>query len=270
MLVSCEPLTCRGMMNVQYDFPALSSHSFSDIGIGQGIQVIDDLIYPYGDHDQGKIQELDMELQPTGWLGKFVFQGRNLIAHPTGLAYRSGYPTFVGALGAIYLIDWDLFYEDRDLDRALLKEISSNNRATKPEYVFYQGEWYVASSEYNPSGRDNEVMLMDPDSLRSASTIDDPGVIIHRFPVSRYVQDIYWDEESQEMVLVQNIRLWKGWRLTSINLDTAIKENSGMGLAVDQTRCILINSELEGYASLTSDTEIFLTADLSENLFQTH
>ncbi len=266
--VSCETLTCEGMVNVEYDSPLLYAYSFSEIGSGQGIQVIDNFIYLYGDSKVGTVQELDMQLQKTGWQGLLLVNDEDVIPHPTGLAYHPSYPTFIGSQGAIYSIDWNLFYTDRNLTRAIQKKINAGTRTTRPEYVFYLEKWYIASAEYDPSDHQNEILLMDPFTLKEAENVDDAGVIIYRFPISRFVQDIYWDNNEQILILVQNIKLWKGWKLTTINLKVAIQENSGLASAVFKTNCILLQSELEGYTRLSDNREIFLTGDVQYNLFQ--
>ncbi|OGQ23287.1 MAG: hypothetical protein A3I05_02910 [Deltaproteobacteria bacterium RIFCSPLOWO2_02_FULL_44_10] len=253
---------------MQYELPTLKAYDSAQVGSGQGIQVIENSVYLYGHAATGTVQEFDMELQPTGWVGQLTVQERNLIPHPTGLAYRKDFPTFIGTGGWLYLIDWNLFYEDRILDRALLKEISSNHRGTRPEYVFYHGIWYVASAEYDPTDRKNELLLMDPTLLSTANNIEDSGVIIHRFEIPQLVQDIHWNDENQKMILVQNINLWEGWRLSSIDVDKAVPLNNAEN-AIEQTRCLLFYSELEGYTKLSNGKEVFLTGDWGHHLFST-
>jgi len=264
---SCsETLTCEGKSTTVYESPSLLDNSFSSIGAGQGLQAIDDYIYIYGDADNGTIQEVNRHMNPTGWMGEFSHNGTALINSPGGLAYKKNYPTFVGTSKNLYHINWDIFYEDQDLDRALIKIISSEGKRTKPEYVFYEDKWYVASTEYD-ADPENEVILMDPENLINAESINDEGVIVYRFPVSRFIQDIHWDIHSEELVLIQNVDKYRGWRLTSIDLETAVVQNSGTNLAVTQTRCILKPTELEGYAHLEDGTEVFLIADKENNLF---
>lgn len=295
IIVSCEPLilpsACDDMVEAQYYSPNLIDYRFSSIGSGQGMQVIGDFIYLYGDSGMGIVQELDMDFNSTGWLGELMFEGSNLIIHPTGVAYLSGYPTFIAMAGSIFLIDWDLFYEDQNLDRALLNTISTNGQEARPEYVFYEGQWYVASAKYDAAGNGNEMILMNPEALEEAETVDDPGVIVYRFSIPSYVQDIYWSNDSKRIILVQNIEVYEGWRLTSIDLSKAISLDTGLDEAIVETRCFFslskINlseteweiykdvgvdpykSELEGYALLPDGQEIFLTADPypHDNLF---
>lgn len=266
---ACADLTCDGMVNVAYDDPALAVHPLTDVGAGQGIQRIGDRLYLLADHTTGLIVELDTTLQPTGWRATLTVQGKDLVGHPTGLAWRDGAPTFLGTGGTIYHIDWDLLLADRTLDRAIRKAISTNQRGARPEYMLVNGTWYVASSEYDPPDRHNELLLMDPAALAAADSIEDAGVIVHRFPIPQYVQDLHWDDTAQAAVLVQNIAWVRGWRLTTLDLATAISTGTGTGSAITSTRCILRPSELEGYTQLANTAEVFVTADTLENIYVT-
>jgi hypothetical protein len=269
LAAGCSPLTCDSDPNVSYVLPSLEVYSFPIDGSGQGLQLIGDRIYLYGDGETGIIQELDEELRPTGWTGALTYEGSDLIPHPTGIAFLEGYPTFIGYGGVLYEIDWNLFLEDGDLDRALLHTVSDDEarRGTRPEYVFYADRWYVATCDYDaPEG--NEVRLMDPERLQAADATSDDGVVVHRFPVSPFVQDLHWSETLGQLVLVQNIGRWKGWKLTVIDLDRAIALNAGDDEAVTKTVCIeRKSSELEGFAALPDGRELLLTANASNNLF---
>lgn len=69
------------------------------------------------------------------------------------------------------------------------------------------------------------------------------------------------------LILVQNINLWHGWKLSSVSLHGAIAEGSGLGDAINQTRCFQFSSELEGYAVLPDGREVFLTGENKNNFF---
>ena len=75
-------------------------------------------------------------------------------------------------------------------------------------------------------------------------------------------------DENQKMILVQNINLWEGWRLSSIDVDKAVPLNNAEN-AIEQTRCLLFYSELEGYTKLSNGKEVFLTGDWGHHLFST-
>lgn len=269
---SCGPLSCDSDPNVSYVFPASEVQSFPISGSGQGIQVIGDKIYLYGDGETGLVSEFEMldgSPHPTGWTGRLTYDGSDFIPHPTGIAFREGNPTFIGYGGVIYQVDWDLFREDGDLDRALLRTIRDDEarQGTRPEYVLYGDRWYVATSDYD-AVEGNEVRLMDPERLQSANATSEEGVVVYRFPVSAFVQDLHWSDTVGQLVLVQNIRLWKGWKLTVVDIEQAIALNSGKDEAVIKTVCFRsVTSELEGFASLPDGQDLLLTADTNNNLF---
>lgn len=269
VISACSRLTCDNLQKLSYDQPALQSVSRPIQGSWQGIQIINDHIYLYGDGDSGIMEELDVNLLPTGWTATLTRAGSDAITHPTGFAIREGMPTFLSGENQLLHVDWEQLYRDRTLDHAILNTIETGGRGVRPEYVLYDGNWYVASAEYDPRGRDNELLLMDPGKLAAAAEIDAPGVIVHRIAVSRYIQDIVWDDAMQRVLLVQNIARSSGWRLTTIDLDTAVRTGATSDDALDSTRCILNGSELEGYGRSETGDELFLTGDRADNLFMT-
>lgn len=260
MNTACQTLTCEGSPNLSYvNAFDLTPLSFPLNGSGQGLQVIGDKTYLYADTETGSVYEFDENLSSTGWVGRLTVNGEDLIGHPTGIAYKPGYPTFIGAGGMIYQIDWDLFVEDGTLDRALVKTIVDDQArsGTRPEYVLAHGQWLVATSDYD-SDLGSELRLMDPDLLSAASQTGESGVIVDRFPVSDFVQDIAWSEALAGLILVQNIETWHGWKFSLVNTDT--QEAS--------TVCFPgVTSELEGFATLSNGREVFLTGSSFNNLF---
>lgn len=272
-MTSCIPFSCGSDPRLSYvSSDDLDVFSFPIEGSGQGLQVVGEKTYFYGDGETGLIAEFEENegsLVPTGRTGRLTRDGVDLIPHPTGVAFREGYPTFIGGGGTLYQVDWDLLLEDGNLDRALLRTIADDEarHGSRPEYVFYDGRWYVATADYNAL-QGNEVRLMDPEKLGSAEATSEAGVVVHRFSISSFVQDLHWSEASGQLVLVQNIRLWKGWKLTAVDIGRAIALNSGEDEAVTKTLCFEgETSELEGFASLPDGRDLLLTADTSDNLF---
>lgn len=272
----CGGLSCDDFPNMTYVSPVVSKYHYPDIGAGQGVQKIGDKLYVFGDSDVGVVQELDPALKSTGWKGLLVNSaGEDIISHPVGIAYREGYPTFignsVGGRGWLYEIDWEQFKQDGFVEGAILRSIKmlDARSMSRPEYVHYDGEWLVAVAEYEYKSEGmSEILLLDPHALRSATRIDDPSAVRYRFWVSAYVQDMYWSDARSELVLIQNVDYTKGWRLTFIDLDRAVASNSGMTDAVSETRCYCFESELEGYHEYSDGREVFLTSeDVGYNLY---
>lgn len=264
-LLSCGgSLTCGEETPITQASLNLKTLTFPQVGIGQGIQVIGTSIFLYGQTNAGTFVELDSTFNPTGWVGQLTSSSGLALPHTKGLAYKEGYPTFLGFKESIHLIDWEKFYQDKNLDNSLLKIIASD-RLTKPEYIYYNDKWYVASAQYE--AEENEIILMDPDALSQAATITDPGVIVYRFPTLNFIQELFWNEDTQSLTLVQNIQRWHGWRLTTLDPAIIIASGKVTEDAILSSRCILIDSELEGYAQLADGREVFLTAASENNFF---
>jgi len=261
-------LPCEPAPNLQYLRGQLRFKRFPLIGAGQGLEVIGDKLFVFGDAGRGVIQELDRRLQPTGWAGSLTRQGVDLITHPVGIANRPGFPAFIGSGdGSIFHVDWQAFRRDGNLDGAVLQRIEDSEtpdqyKGTRPEYVELNGRWLVATSDYADAtpAKQAEVRLMDPLKLARVNSTDQPGVIIHRFPVSPYVQSLYWLESKKLLVLVQNITNKAiGWKLTFLDLEAAVEQGSGQGNAVITTVCFPYESELEGYGVLNDGRELLIT-----------
>lgn len=270
-----NPGTCDDLHRPVYVQLEAEPYAFPAIGSGQGIQLIGDNIFLYGDSDRGTIMELTGDFTWTQWIGEFTVDGVDVFSHPTGLAYREGYPTFIAQRGMLGVIDWNRFYEDRTLDEALERLIIASDLEMRPEYVLLDGQWYVASAGYDAGETENEMILMDPWALQEAESIDEPGVIQYRFPVPSLIQDLSWSNELGVLFLVQNVEIYKGWRLTQLDLTVAVKKGSGLDKAIRKTQCYYMSgldisrSELEGYVKLPDKRELFLVAppDFNPDLY---
>ena len=249
--------------------PRLERRWLRPVGAGQGIQVNKGVVNVYGDSNTGVVMELNHRLVPTGWVGYFVTGGQTVVQHPVGIAYAPGLPTFIGSGdGPILVIDWAVFRDAGTLDGAILRTVEETEtpdvyKGSRPEYVRLGSEWYVATSDFALSAVDDvaELRLMDPLALSHAETTGDPGVIVHRLPVSSYIQSLHWREDIQQLVLVQNLNSRaEGWKLTFLDLEVAIETGSGLSGAVTQTLCFPYESELEGYAHLADGRDLMVTA----------
>lgn len=269
LMCSCGDLSCGNLVsNVLHDRPILGVDTLEEIGAGQGIQVMENRLYVFGDAGVGKVVELDMQLKKTGWIGFLTIGGVSFIYHPTGFAFQENHPVFIGSASGLHQIDWDVFYEDGVLDRALVRTISSNGRFTRPEYVYWQNDWYLATTQYDPAEQ-NEILILDPDALAVSNTLDDPGVIVERFYSSQFIQDLYWMEDEQELMLIQNIKRYSGWRLSKLDLQSAV-DKGNTDYSIREDRCILNPTELEGYVVLDDGREIFVTGELENNFYFTN
>lgn len=269
---------CSPALQAIYVDPPLQASAFPAIGSGQGAQRVGDHIYIYGQADGGIVQELDLNFQPTGWIGRLTKNGAHLIPHPTGLAYREGYPTFIGGDDNFFVIDWPLFKADKNLDRAHLHTIEGKHRklsadelkdgknsdSARPEYVELNGRWMVATAgEYfRPN---NRLTLMDPLRMSTARTIMDEGVILHEIAAAPCVQTLHWHTGRQELVLVQNQFRARGWQLSFVDLKRAVAAGS-VNDAVMGSVAVAQRSELEGYVALPDGRELFVAAETEQNI----
>lgn len=269
---------CSPSLQATYVDPQIQSYAFPAIGSGQGVQRVGGHIYIYGQDDGGVVQELDLDFRPTGWIGRLTKNGAHLIPHPTGLAYREGYPTIIGGDDNFFVIDWPLFKADKNLDRAHLHTLEGEHRplsaaeqkdgknsdSARPEYVELQGRWVVATAgEYfRPN---NHVILMDPFRMSTARTIKDEGVILHKITAAPCVQTLHWHSDRHELVLVQNQFRARGWQLSFIDLERAVAAGSTAD-AVTGSVAVAQQSELEGYVALPDGREVFVAAETDHNV----
>ena len=266
-VISCEGLN-----------PGLEGFSFPVVGQCQGIRLIGDNLYIFGETLSDRygdvrkvafIQELDLRCRPTGWQGIFAKSGwKAVITHPNGIAWHPGLPCFVSINEIIYQINWDVFRKNGNLDGALIRTVkdTESRDGTRIEYVQIAGKWYVATCDYHAAGG-NEIRIMDPWRLAACDTTGDPGVVVYRFPAASRIQSLYWNQETDRLVLVGNVALYRGWKLVCLDLEKAVETGSGTDDAVVAARWFPYVSELEGYSVLPDGSEVFVTSSPRKNLF---
>jgi len=230
------------------------------MGAAQGISYINDTLFVYGDREVGVMRAYRWDDSLT-YLNKeytFTQAGKNIINHPTGIAYNGEGPTFIGNSirmnkegtlwkAVIYEIDWKLFLASGNLDKSLLHTIEDDAciQGTRPEYVKYNQKWAVATADYG--GKANEVRLYDPVKLSKAKKTSDQGVLIGKFTCSPWVQNLKWIAEKDMLVLIQNQIEGRKWRLTFLKLSESLKTGKEVVVSV-----IDLNKEdeLEGFTFL--------------------
>src|SRR5262245_14110013 len=101
-----------------------AAETIPGLGRAQGISVVDEKVYLYGDAAPGIIREFEISssaatpLVATGRDIRLTVGGQNLLNHPTGLAVHSGMPSFIGNTvsstreGKIYHIDFPCALHD--------------------------------------------------------------------------------------------------------------------------------------------------------------
>ena len=207
-------------------------------------------------------------LRFTGREIRLTAGGRSLAQHPTGLTVAPGLGTLLGNTvaekGTILMIDWAQALANGTLEGAVQATVADDLavNGTRPEFVRVGERWLVATADYGAQG--NEVRLYDPERLKTAARTSEPGVLVHRFRSSPYVQTLHWLDAPGLLVLVQNQQSGRGWRLTVVDLARSIEAGEQVvTLTTDQAP----PDELEGFHLLAPGRGLFLTSSPLNNLY---
>jgi hypothetical protein len=249
--------------------------TISGIGAGQGVEVRDGKVYLYGDGTTGIVREYDIvgnnSLTYTGRQVLLTVGGRDLVPHPTGFTTAPGLGTLLGNTvseqGTIYAIDWPRALASATLDGAVLATVADDLavNGTRPEFVRVGDRWLVATADYGALS--NEVRLYDPERLKAAARTSEPGVLVHRFRSSPYVQTLHWIDSAGLLVLVQNRSSGAGWRLTVVDLARSIAAGQEVATEIID---LSPTSELEGFHLVAPGRGLFLTSSSISNVYFAH
>lgn len=238
------------------------SHAITvdSLGACQGISYQKGRIFLYGDREVGMLREFKQENDSLVYQHKEIkltMNGKDVINHPTGIAYNGTGPTFIGnsirlnAEGTkwkavIYCVDWKGLLKTGTLDGNLLNTIDDDAciQGTWPEYVKYNNKWYVATTDYGDHG--NEVRLYDPEKLAKASNSKEEGVLYKKFTCTPWVQNLHWIAKNGMLVLIQNKVEGQQWRFTYIDLKKSVE--TGKQVVISQVDHIDRADELEGFS----------------------
>lgn len=238
--------------------------TLDSLGACQGVSAVGGDVYLYGDRDVGMIREYTWQadsLQYTGHEYKLTVGGQDVINHPTGLAHHAGRPTFLGNSirlnpegtqwkAVIYAVDWDGLKRTGTLDGNLRQTIDDDAcvQGTRPEYVQYDGTWYVATADYG--NRANAVRLYDPQRLARAKKTSEPGVLVKTFSCGPWVQNLHWIADRNVLVLIQNQIEGRRWRFTFLDFPKSVASGQAVVLkTIDLDR----TDELEGFTLLPNN-----------------
>jgi len=249
------------------------------LGACQGISYQKGHIFLYGDREVGMIREFKQENDSLVYQHKEVkltMNGKDVINHPTGIAYNGTGPTFIGnsirlnAEGTkwkavIYCVDWKGLLKTGTLDGNLLNTIDDDAciQGTRPEYVKYNNKWYVATADYGDHG--NEVRLYDPQKLAKASNSKEEGVLYKKFTCTPWVQNLHWIAKNGLLVLIQNKVEGRQWRFTYIDLKKSVE--TGKQVVISQVDHIDRADELEGFSFIGgNENGIAVTSSRKNNI----
>lgn len=265
-----------------YNLPvAMNIHrslSLDSLGACQGAHYQHGKVYLCGDRETGVIRAYIPRkdtLLYTNDEYKLTLDGKDLINHPTGIAYNGTGPTFIGnsirlnAEGTawkavIYCINWQGLLRTHTLDGNIQQVIEDDAciQGTRPEYVKYKGKWYVATADYGNKG--NEVRLYNPDRLKEVSHTKAAGVLFKKFSCGPWVQNLHWIAGKNTLLLIQNQIEGRKWRFTYLDLEKSVA--SGKAAVIRQID-IDKPDELEGFCFLNSlETGIAVTSSRNNNV----
>ena len=255
-----------------------------EIGACQGVAIINNKLYFYGDRydvvpRQGVIKEYTLDMKPTGrqlWLNQ---NKTPRLTHPTGIAYLDKNNVFIGNTvdqkGTIFLIDWELAWQDGKLDRAIKHEVVDDKmiNGCRPVAVAVNGRRLIATSDYGNQG--NEIRLYAAQALAKASKTSAAGVLVARFLCGPFNQNLHWDAEAGKIVCVQNVIAGRGWRLQTLSPSLADLQNQSVmseeskqvvDLSGSPSLIFSPSTELEGYCQLPNGKSLFVTSSRRDNV----
>lgn len=252
--------------------------TIDSLGACQGISYQNGAIYLYGDREVGMIRKfklVDDSLVYQHQEYKLAVNGKDVINHPTGIAYNGISPVFIGNSirlnpkgtlwkAVIYCVDWQGLLKTGTLDGNIINTIDDDAciQGTRPEYVQYKGKWFVATADYG--NNKNEVRLYDPEALKHTLKTSAKGVLFKKFDCGPWVQNLFWIKSTNTLVLIQNQIAGKKWRFTFVDLEKSLKTAQQSIINVVETDR---NDELEGFAFLGSLTKgIAVTSSKTHNV----
>lgn len=234
--------------------------TIDSLGACQGISYQQGKAFLYGDREVGMIRRFSFDHDTLVYDHKeckLTVGGKDVINHPTGIAFHGSEPVFIGNSvkpdkpggswkAMIYYVNWDGLWRTGTLDGNLLKTIEDDAciQGTRPEYVSYQHKWYVATADYGDHG--NEVRLYDPERLKNCSKTSEPGVLYKKFTCTPWVQNLYYMADKGILVLIQNQTEGRKWRFTYVDLEKSLA--SGKQEVIKVVDIDERGDELEGFA----------------------
>ncbi|WP_426671194.1 hypothetical protein ACPPVU_08150 [Mucilaginibacter sp. McL0603] len=236
------------------------SVTIDSLGACQGVSIQKGKALLYGDREVGMIRQFSFDKDTLVYDHKeckLTVDGKDVINHPTGVAYHGDMPVFMGNSirlnkegtswkAMIYCINWKGLWKTGTLDGNLLNTIEDDAciQGTRPEYVKYNNKWYVATADYGDHG--NEVRLYDPERLSHCAKTSEPGVLYKKFTCTPWVQNLYWLADKGIIVLIQNQIEGRKWRFTYVDLEKSIQ--TGQQQVIKVVNVDERNDELEGFA----------------------
>ncbi len=269
---------CAAFTGIKLNLKISRELTVDSLGACQGISNQNGRLFLYGDREVGMIREFKMNgdsLVDQHKEYKLTVNGKDVINHPTGIAYNGFSPVFIGNSirlnpegtswkAVIYCVNWSGLLKTGTLDGNIINTIDDDAciQGTRPEYVKYKGKWFVATADYG--NKKNEVRLYDPEVLKKVKKTSEPGVLYKKFECGAWVQNLFWMKNTNMLVLIQNQVEGKKWRFTFVDLEKSIETGKQVVLNVTETDRA---DELEGFAFLDNLTQgIAVTSSKTKNV----
>lgn len=251
------------------------SFTVESLGACQGVASLNQKVYLYGDREVGVIREFRFSQDSLAFSGRefeLTKERKNVIKHPTGIAYADG-KAFIGNsvrskddpnkwIAEIFYIDWNKLLDDKTMDNSIINKTEDDLaiQGTRPEYVEYNNIRYVATADYGPSR--NEVRLYDPKLLSKASKTSDKGVLVYKFTCTPWVQNLHWVKEKNILILVQNQTEGRKWRLSFLDLPASIALRKAQVIKIIDFDKV---DELEGFCLINGIAKGIATTSSPKN-----
>jgi hypothetical protein len=277
----CLCLLATAFVQKQMDTTLVRETTVDSLGACQGISHQGKRIFLYGDREVGVIRQFKWQHDSLIYINKeykLTQNSRDVIGHPTGIAYNGGDKVFIGNSirlnkegtqwkAVIYQVNWTGLQKTGTLDGNLISTIDDDAciQGTRPEYVKYNNKWYVATADYG--GKNNEVRLYDAEKLSHCSKTSEPGVLYKKFTCTPWVQNLYWVADKGILILVQNQIEGRKWRLTYVDLKRSI--DTGTMQVIKQVDMDNRNDELEGFAMIDGQKGIAVSSSHKNNVSYT-
>jgi hypothetical protein len=283
LTLSITALICLGLLATAFvqkeiDTTLVRETTVDSLGACQGVSHQRKRIFLYGDREVGVIREFKWQHDSLIYINKeykLTQNSRDVIGHPTGIAYNGGDKVFIGNSirlnkegkqwkAVIYQVNWPGLQKTGTLDGNLISTIDDDAciQGTRPEYVKYNNKWYVATADYG--GKNNEVRLYDPEKLARCSKTSEPGVLYKKFTCTPWVQNLYWVADKGILILVQNQIEGRKWRLTYVDLKRSV--DTGTMQVIKQVDMDNRTDELEGFAMIDGQKGIAVSSSRKNNV----
>lgn len=254
------------------------SYTIPDIGACQGVSLINNKLYFYGDRSdltprRGEIHEYTLGMKPTGRRLILNRRDKPVMTHPTGIAYLDKNHVLIGNTvnqrAVIFLVDWELAWKEGGLDNAIRNEVVDDLaiNGCRPLAIAAFGTRWIATADYGD--QKNEVRLYDPARMMSAKRTSEKGVLLKKFRMGPFNQNLAWSAERGQLIGIQNVVPGLGWRLQFVDLAQAVENQDVLdkGGAMKQEWVFPAHTELEGFTELPDGRWVMVTAHRQNNVW---